>query len=750
MRKIKNNKILYKMILTFSVAVSAVIIILSTVLSYYFEKMSTNEAYQHASSSLNQTSTMVQFLSIYVEGIYFQAIGEPEILKLTMLDKFESNTLQNSFKKLDSIRYSSPMMYSMYLYNDKAGIVFETGTMSQGWVNDAEYFYDQDFIERIQKIEDYQRYTPVFRMVPINGGLETDVTVPVYTYFFHTKNSTGAISNIMAINISNSLLNEFVGYFQVAGNASSNVQIINKAGSVVFSQKYVDLGMDYSQEPYIQKVINSKQDSGYFITEQEGSKKLVTYVKPNYVGYNDWCFVSVNDYESIIEPISQTRTIAMIISVSFLLVSLACVIILSAKLYVPISQTYSKVKQLEQAQHEKHKQDKEIYIKKLIEGDIFEDTEHVMLQLERFNINLNLSAIIQVAVVSIDRFLVIKKKSKENYKHIISEINNICSEIFNREFGTVLSLPLQDGYIAYAIQHAQVEEADLKVQYRRLYHEVSEQVEQKLNISVSMAVGNEGHSYRDLPYSLSEAVDADRYHYVLGYGNILFANELNNGMIEYPKQCEDQIINCLFAGKLAEAQAALQIFIDTISVTTVEQIQLSFLQLAYGIKYSSKNTTIEITSTLVNFEKFFSKLQLLDTIQEAHQMFLHLFQEIAELIDEQSKSKYEDLLSFITTYVSEQYSSVNLSLNDIGDQVNMSAAYLGRLLKQHIGISFNDYLNKYRLTKACEELRNTSKTINEISESSGFANTSYFYIVFKKNYHITPTQYRDNNLAQEG
>ena len=81
----------------------------------------------------------------------------------------------------------------------------------------------------------------------------------------------------------------------------------------------------------------------------------------------------------------------------------------------------------------------------------------------------------------------------------------------------------------------------------------------------------------------------------------------------------------------------------------------------------------------------------------------------------------------------------------MADHVDMSAAYLGRIFKQLTGTSFTDYLMKYRLDAACDLLLHSGKTVNEISDAVGFTNSSYFYIVFKKNLGCTPSQYRKQN-----
>ena len=64
--------------------------------------------------------------------------------------------------------------------------------------------------------------------------------------------------------------------------------------------------------------------------------------------------------------------------------------------------------------------------------------------------------------------------------------------------------------------------------------------------------------------------------------------------------------------------------------------------------------------------------------------------------------------------------------------------------KKNLGVSCIDYLISYRLRKATELLQHSSLSILEIASEVGFSNLSNFNRQFKKAYHMTPRQYREN------
>ena len=81
--------------------------------------------------------------------------------------------------------------------------------------------------------------------------------------------------------------------------------------------------------------------------------------------------------------------------------------------------------------------------------------------------------------------------------------------------------------------------------------------------------------------------------------------------------------------------------------------------------------------------------------------------------------------------IRESYAQ-NLCVEDVAEQVGISSFYLSRLLKQELGETFVEILTRVRIHKAICLLADSSLSIQEIGERTGYANTTYFYKVFKK------------------
>jgi AraC-like DNA-binding protein len=104
------------------------------------------------------------------------------------------------------------------------------------------------------------------------------------------------------------------------------------------------------------------------------------------------------------------------------------------------------------------------------------------------------------------------------------------------------------------------------------------------------------------------------------------------------------------------------------------------------------------------------------------------------------KIKLEEIMQ------SEQlYLRSDLTLPRLAKVVNCSVNHLSQVINSGFGISFFDYLNKYRVRHAMTLLGNTdqqSNVILNIAFAVGFNSNSAFYAAFKKCVGQTPAQYR--------
>ncbi len=103
----------------------------------------------------------------------------------------------------------------------------------------------------------------------------------------------------------------------------------------------------------------------------------------------------------------------------------------------------------------------------------------------------------------------------------------------------------------------------------------------------------------------------------------------------------------------------------------------------------------------------------------------------------------QPIINYIDTHLSEQ-----INMQEVCSLVGMSYTYFSRLFKQKVGLSFTDFVNRKRITKAELLLVTEKLQIQEIAEAVGIQNMTHFYELFKRYNKCTPRQYLDKMLSK--
>jgi transcriptional regulator GlxA family with amidase domain len=84
----------------------------------------------------------------------------------------------------------------------------------------------------------------------------------------------------------------------------------------------------------------------------------------------------------------------------------------------------------------------------------------------------------------------------------------------------------------------------------------------------------------------------------------------------------------------------------------------------------------------------------------------------------------------------------DLTLDELGQAVNLSTSRLQYLFKAETGMTPGRYRRLLRIEKARDSLGTTLLTVRQIRTRLGFKDRSHFERDFKKTYGMTPAQYR--------
>lgn len=160
-----------------------------------------------------------------------------------------------------------------------------------------------------------------------------------------------------------------------------------------------------------------------------------------------------------------------------------------------------------------------------------------------------------------------------------------------------------------------------------------------------------------------------------------------------------------------------------------------FLCLIQGI-YAGRRKHYD-ESMLISCEQ----IMQLESDNKAREYVMQNVHRISSQMEAEHKGANHHVISQMLQYINENYNR-DIGLTELGEQVNMNAAYLSILFKEEMGKSYVKYLTDLRITKAKKFLA-AGKKVNEVSTMVGFNNYRYFCDVFKKHVGMTPSEYRN-------
>jgi two-component system response regulator YesN len=110
---------------------------------------------------------------------------------------------------------------------------------------------------------------------------------------------------------------------------------------------------------------------------------------------------------------------------------------------------------------------------------------------------------------------------------------------------------------------------------------------------------------------------------------------------------------------------------------------------------------------------------------------------------------YHKQLNKAVEYIKQYYTKEDFSLKDAADVAGMSPTYFSKSFKDEMGVSYTEFVSNLRMHKAVELLDDPYNKVYEVAYAVGYSNYSHFAKVFKKNYGLSPTDYR-NKLEGAG
>jgi len=188
---------------------------------------------------------------------------------------------------------------------------------------------------------------------------------------------------------------------------------------------------------------------------------------------------------------------------------------------------------------------------------------------------------------------------------------------------------------------------------------------------------------------------------------------------EWYDPCQQKYINPLIKGKIK------YLFHANDHPTAKELIVRDFKDALAAYREQHNSWPITVKASL---------LKIIATLS-SHDLLIHAS------TPQKSDNEKAMIAKMIMTYIQENHTE-RLTLDQLANVVNLSPQYFCKFFKATFGKTAVEYINEYRIEKACQFLKQTNDKIIDIAFSVGFDNASYFIRTFKTLKSMTPSDYR--------
>lgn len=252
-------------------------------------------------------------------------------------------------------------------------------------------------------------------------------------------------------------------------------------------------------------------------------------------------------------------------------------------------------------------------------------------------------------------------------------------------------------------------------------------------------------SYQDASRLLARRFFCEPNQHVLGYETL-------------PDQDLPPILSETYSQWAADYSQRLTDYIQTQSRTRIAQTLKEMESCLYHAQAdipSIKRYLIDVylrikqnlTHSYSNMDiPFSSNTAIIDFIEKQYYLYeiLQFFSEHFDIcMNAIGSPSGKSIIDDILYYIDHNYQE-NLKLETIAPLFGYNSSYLGKLFTKEAGETFNSYLDRVRICRSQELLKEKALKVYEIAERVGYKNVDYFHKKFKKQTGQSPAEYRKN------
>lgn len=235
--------------------------------------------------------------------------------------------------------------------------------------------------------------------------------------------------------------------------------------------------------------------------------------------------------------------------------------------------------------------------------------------------------------------------------------------------------------------------------------------------------------------------DLEGERIVLEEGTILFVNAHTN-MYLIPKTVQETFFvfhfkKEFFDGAFMKRLSDCSLMYNFINYCLMDKIEIS-AHIVFNCDTYVVRQTVFTLMELIQQEEF-------SFLQDVYYSLSNYIEtsDHSEFLAEYSTNVNTSVLNDILRYMNGHLSTV--TLESLSEEFHYHPSYISTLIAQEGKTTFTKALQEMRMRAAAEMILKSERSVMEIARKVGYLDESYFIRLFKRNYDLTPLEYRKQN-----
>lgn len=324
-------------------------------------------------------------------------------------------------------------------------------------------------------------------------------------------------------------------------------------------------------------------------------------------------------------------------------------------------------------------------------------------------------------------------------------ILNITDEIITR-YSLGIAFP-HNGNVVIISVCSESDEGIIVKRTKSVLNEIRQCIEKYLKHSVTIGLGTVCNDVKDLSCSYKNSVTALEYRLILGHNRVICFEDIEllpSNKIVFDELKEHAIQSCIKGGTTRDIKETLDNVLGEIvdAQASFEDCQLYLLEVLVTILKTAQEMNLNMTDIIGANRNLFAELYFFSDISEIKEWFMDICTKVAAHDSGNRQNSRNLLVEKAKKYAQNHYHESGITINKVCSNLYISPAYFSSIFKKETNMTFMNYLLYVRMSVAKELLRIPDMKTIEIARSVGYSDASYFSYCFKKNFGISPTEYR--------